>query len=59
MRVYEVPISYYGRTYQEKKEVVKDGLLALYYILTSQLSYQPEIFLSANPPAARLARRLC
>ncbi len=32
-RVYEVPISYYGRTYQEGKKIgVKDGLLALYYI---------------------------
>jgi glycosyltransferase involved in cell wall biosynthesis len=33
-RVYEVPISYYGRTYQEGKKIgVKDGLFALYYIL--------------------------
>jgi glycosyltransferase involved in cell wall biosynthesis len=32
-RIYEVPISYYGRTYQEGKKIgVKDGLLALYYI---------------------------
>jgi glycosyltransferase involved in cell wall biosynthesis len=33
-RVYEVPISYYGRTYEEGKKIgLKDGLLALYYIL--------------------------
>jgi glycosyltransferase involved in cell wall biosynthesis len=32
-RVFEVPISYYGRTYQEGKKIgVKDGLHALYYI---------------------------
>lgn len=32
-RVYEVPISYYGRTYQEGKKIgVMDGLHALYYI---------------------------
>jgi len=33
-KVYEVPISYYGRTYEEGKKIgFKDGLLALYYIL--------------------------
>lgn len=33
-RIYEVPISYYGRTYEEGKKVgFKDGLDALWYIL--------------------------
>ena len=33
-RIYEVPISYYGRTYEEGKKIgVKDGFSALYYIL--------------------------
>jgi glycosyltransferase involved in cell wall biosynthesis len=33
-RTYEVPISYYGRTYEEGKKVVfKDGIHALWYIL--------------------------
>ncbi len=33
-KTYEVPISYYGRTYEEGKKVgVIDGLMALYYIL--------------------------
>ncbi len=33
-RVYEVPISYYGRSYEEGKKIgFKDGLMALYYIL--------------------------
>ena len=32
-RVYEVPISYYGRTYEEGKKIgLKDGLHALFYI---------------------------
>lgn len=33
-RVYEVPISYYGRSYEEGKKIgAKDGLMALLYIL--------------------------
>lgn len=32
-RTYEVPISYYGRTYEEGKKIgVRDGIAALYYI---------------------------
>jgi len=34
LRIYEVPISYYGRTYSEGKKIgFKDGLHALWYIL--------------------------
>jgi len=34
VRIYEVPISYYGRTYEEGKKIgFRDGLLALWYIL--------------------------
>ena len=37
-RVFEVPISYYGRTYEEGKKIgVKDGLHALYYIFKYNL----------------------
>ncbi len=33
-RIYEVPISYYGRTYEEGKKIrLRDGLSALWYIL--------------------------
>jgi len=33
-RFYEVPISYYGRTYEEGKKITwKDGIAALYYML--------------------------
>lgn len=39
-RVYEVPISYYGRTYEEGKKIgFMDGLHALYYILQYNLAY--------------------
>ena len=34
VRTYEVPISYYGRTYEEGKKIgVTDGIAALGYIL--------------------------
>ena len=37
-RVYEVPISYYGRTYQEGKKIgMLDGLAALWYIFRYNL----------------------
>lgn len=33
-RIFEVPISYYGRTYEEGKKIVfKDGLAAIFYIV--------------------------
>ena len=38
VRVYEVPISYYGRTYQEGKKIgMKDGILAIWYIFRFNL----------------------
>jgi glycosyltransferase involved in cell wall biosynthesis len=37
-RIYEVPISYYGRTYEEGKKVgFKDGLHALWYLIKFNL----------------------
>ena len=37
-RIYEVPISYYGRTYEEGKKIgLKDGIHALGYILRYNL----------------------
>ncbi len=39
-RTYEVPISYYGRTYQEGKKIgTWDGLAAIWYILYFNLFY--------------------
>jgi len=38
LRVYEVPISYYGRSYQEGKKITwKDGLKAIFTILKYNL----------------------
>jgi glycosyltransferase involved in cell wall biosynthesis len=38
-RFYEVPISYYGRTYEEGKKITwKDGVAALYYIFRFRLA---------------------
>lgn len=40
IRIYEVPISYYGRTYEEGKKIgLKDGIMALYYIFYYNLIY--------------------
>jgi hypothetical protein len=37
-RVFEVPISYYGRSYEEGKKIgFKDGWMALFYILKYNL----------------------
>jgi glycosyltransferase involved in cell wall biosynthesis len=39
-RTYEVPISYYGRTYEEGKKIgVRDGIAALWYIFYFNLLY--------------------
>ncbi len=50
IRVYEVPISYYGRTYEEGKKIGwKDGVYAIYYIfyfnLLGKLNKQRREFL--------------
>jgi glycosyltransferase involved in cell wall biosynthesis len=53
-RVYEVPISYYGRTYEEGKKIgLKDGLDAFWYLIKFNIltglkqSFRPE-FLEAR-----------
>jgi glycosyltransferase involved in cell wall biosynthesis len=50
-RMYEVPISYYGRTYEEGKKIgMRDGLDALWYLIKFNLltglkqSFQPQFF---------------
>ncbi|MET0626636.1 MAG: glycosyltransferase family 2 protein [Pyrinomonadaceae bacterium] len=59
-RIYEVPISYYGRTYEEGKKIgLKDGLLALWFILRYNLlcstreSYHTVPALPAAPSRGR------
>jgi glycosyltransferase involved in cell wall biosynthesis len=63
-RTYEVPISYYGRSYEEGKKIgLKDGLMALFYIfyynmikpwLPAGRRYVKSVnaFLDSTPPAS-------
>ena len=62
-RIYEVPISYYGRTYEEGKKIgLKDGLDALWYLVKFNIltglkqSFRPE-FLEAKAYPKRSGRR--
>jgi glycosyltransferase involved in cell wall biosynthesis len=49
-RVYEVPISYYGRTYEEGKKIgFKDGLEAIFYIFKYNLLVNREKSFRAQP----------
>lgn len=42
-RVYEVPISYYGRTYEEGKKITwKDGVKSIWQILKYNLFFRPK-----------------
>jgi glycosyltransferase involved in cell wall biosynthesis len=59
--IYEVPISYYGRTYEEGKKIgAKDGIAALWYLIKYNLltslraSYKkmPEFEAAANLPGS-------
>ena len=44
-RMYEVPISNYGRTYEEGKKIgVKDGLDALWYLMKFNLFRNARVF---------------
>ena len=39
LRIYELPISYYGRTYKEGKKITwRDGIAAIYHILYFNMS---------------------
>ncbi len=55
-RVYEVPISYHGRTYEEGKKIGwKDGVRALYAILKYAVKSSPSAKTLAAPAPPRLA----
>jgi hypothetical protein len=53
--IYEVPISYYGRTYEQGKKIgMRDGMMALWYILKFNLFCSREssfIKMPVYPPA--------
>jgi glycosyltransferase involved in cell wall biosynthesis len=60
--VYEVPISYYGRTYDEGKKIgFRDGLAALWYIFKFNLMVDLENSYRAAPKflAASTDKQLC
>jgi hypothetical protein len=52
-RIYELPISYHGRSYTEGKKINwKDGFAALWYILRSNLfSSRAEPWVPDRPPS--------
>jgi glycosyltransferase involved in cell wall biosynthesis len=57
-RVYEVPISYHGRTYEEGKKITwRDGVAAFFHILRARLSAsaQPRL-VPAGQPSTRPRR---
>lgn len=54
-RVFEVPISYYGRTYAEGKKITwRDGVAALYHILRARVSSgaQPRLVAVTTAPVS-------
>ncbi|MBK7706940.1 MAG: glycosyltransferase family 2 protein [Acidobacteria bacterium] len=56
--VYEVPISYYGRTYEEGKKIgVRDGVAALWYIAKYNLLVGLPASYRARPKTISEARR--
>jgi glycosyltransferase involved in cell wall biosynthesis len=55
--IYEVPISYYGRTYEEGKKVTfKDGLLALWLVIRFNLFCSLRASFHQLPPQRRRLR---
>jgi hypothetical protein len=57
-RVYEVPISYHGRTYAEGKKITwRDGVAAFFHIMRARLSAsaQPRL-VSDEQPATQAGR---
>jgi glycosyltransferase involved in cell wall biosynthesis len=56
-RLYEVPINYFGRTYEEGKKITfKDGLAAIYFILKFNLFVSSKESFRPNSPEARPVR---
>lgn len=52
-RVYEVPISYHGRTYEEGKKITwRDGVAAFFHILRARLSASAQPKLAADDQRA-------
>jgi glycosyltransferase involved in cell wall biosynthesis len=59
LAIYEVPISYYGRTYDEGKKIgLKDGLIALWLVLRFNLFCSLRASFRQVPPVRTKASRL-
>jgi hypothetical protein len=57
--LYEVPISYYGRTYEEGKKITSlDGVAALYYIVRFNLFCSAASSFKSRPKLARRTKPL-
>lgn len=58
-RVYEVPISYYGRTYEEGKKITYlDGIVAIFYIIWFNLFVSSERSFKAQPKLPPISQAL-
>jgi hypothetical protein len=58
LRIYEVGISYYGRTYEEGKKIGwRDGLKALWCILMYSITTPHSVFKPAEQPSSQAASR--
>jgi len=56
--IYEVPISYYGRTYEQGKKIgVTDGIAALWYILRFNLLCNLRASFRSPPSPQSLVRQ--
>ncbi len=55
LRIYEIPISYYGRTYDEGKKITwKDGVIAVAVLLAERLSRTKASPLAVEPSAPKI-----
>ena len=55
LRIYEIPISYYGRTYEEGKKITwRDGVIAVAVLLAERFGSSDKI--KAAPSAGRTVR---
>ena len=46
LKIYELPISYYGRTYNEGKKITwKDGVAAIFHIFRYNLTFKSSLIL--------------
>jgi glycosyltransferase involved in cell wall biosynthesis len=58
LRIYELPIAYYGRTYEEGKKISwRDGTKAIRVLLRVRLTHESEVRPPRRPKVGRIALR--